>query len=135
MPDPFVMAPPSTKSTLPMIAAFAAILIAAIIALVFAKETQLISAMTLLIVALAGAFHYASPPARTTETAQPNEDQLARGIVQNRTEIIDAMAILQQEIRLLQGLNAIATEKKSLREEIAGLQTEVAALKRVVASK
>lgn len=75
----------------------------------------------------------AAKPAAESRALTPSEvAPLVRSTAESRNEIIGAMAILQQEIRLLQESINHASDAQSVRDELLRVAAEVASLKAAV---
>lgn len=92
-----------------------------------------------LVAAIAGAASlYAFSPRRKGARRQFTVAELAplnKSVAESRNEVIKAMAILQEEIRLLQDAKSNDRETRAMREELARLTAELAALKASVVIK
>jgi hypothetical protein len=131
-------APQSPKSPLPVIATLVAVGASVAVAYLLKDPTKL--AGCTFVAAIAGAgLVYAFPPRRKPEVARVlSHAELApllKGVTDSRNEVINAMAILQQEIRLLQDAKGTDKETRALREELARLSSEVTSLKHAVTAK
>lgn len=77
--------------------------------------------------ALPHVFPASTSPARAADVAE----RVSKGVLESRNEVINDMSLLQQELRRIQGA-ASGADRKSVRDEIARLHVEVAALRQVV---
>lgn len=132
-------APQSPKSPLPVIATLIAVGAATAAVFLVKDPAKLAGAAFVAAVAGAGLVH-AFPPRRKGEGApralsHAELAPLLKGVTDSRNEVINAMAILQQEIRLLQDAKGTDKETRALRDELARLAAEVASLKNAVNAK
>ncbi len=128
-----------TKSPLPLIATLGAVVLAIVAVFVVKDPTRLAGFAFVSAIGGAGLI-YAFAPLRKGEGAPralSNAElaPLLKGVTDSRNEVINAMAILQQEIRLLQDAKGTDKETRALREELARIASEVAALKNAVVSR
>ncbi len=129
-------APHPEKSPLALVVVLFAIVGAGVVGYLFPGQ---IAALALVgAVAGAGALYAFSPRAKAAVSRRFNPAELAplnKNVVDSRNEVIKAMAILQEEIRLLQDAKANDRETRALREELTRLTAELAALKAAVVVK
>ena len=132
----FIIPHMSSQRSAPSLSAIgiaALLIIAAVtVALVVKNTAILFGAVLVIAVAGTGAL-YAFFPRRPSKTIVHNNPAeiaiLHRNTQDTRNEIIGAMAILQQELRILQDARYASPETKGLREDIARVSSEIAALK------
>lgn len=132
-------APQSPKSPLPVIATIVAVGVATAAAVLVKDPSKLAGGAFVAAIAGAGLI-YAFPPRRKGDGAarvlsHAEVAPLLKGVTDSRNEVINAMAILQQEIRLLQDAKGTDKETRALRDELARLASEVVSLKNAVTSK
>lgn len=131
-------APQPPKSPLPLIVTIGAVGLAAGTAFLIKDPVRLAGCTFVASIAGAGLI-YAFPPRRKNQSAgrplgHAELAPLTKSVTDSRNEIINAMAILQQEIRLLQDAKGTDKETRALRDELARLGSEVSALKNAVVS-
>lgn len=121
----------SAQNSVTPLVVVVALIVALALAALFVTDARILTCLVAVVIG-AGLFCHHLFPANAAGQNPAGTESVARNIGESRNEVINAMSILQQEIRLLQSSNAGATEKKALRDEISHLATEIAALKQLV---
>ena len=112
-----------------MVVAVVAIL-AAVVLILFVPDSRWLAALALISSVLGVGLLYLFPSAAGDE--EDSAGPLVRTVTDSRNEIINAMSILQQEIRLLQDARKADADNKPLREELNRLAAEVVSLKQAM---
>lgn len=118
------------NSVISLIVVIAALVVACVV-VILVSDVRVLGCLTAVAVGIGVGCQYLFP-ANEEDGAKAGNDTVVRSIGESRNEVINAMSILQQEIRLLQAAGGNAADKKALRDEISHLSTEVAALKLLV---
>lgn len=112
-------------------AAFVAVCVAALLI----SDVRVLACLTSIAIGVGVGCHFLFPVGGDPKPPVPGVDPLARSLTDSRSEVLGAMSILQQEIRLLQSSSPGAGDKKALRDEVSHLAAELAALKQVVQTR
>lgn len=126
------MSAPSGKSFLPPLTAIVALGGAVVIFLAVGdgeSAARWLAAWALVVAGVAFALPYLLPASAPTGDSATT---LIGSVKESRNEVINAMSILQQEIRLLQDARKAEGDNKPLRDEVARLGGEVASLKMAI---
>ena len=122
------------KSSTGIIVALIAIVAAVILAFIV-KDDHLLAGLTFVAAITGAAATHAFAPRRPKAGPSvcpltPTEvAPLLKGVQDSRNELIGAMAILQEEIRILQDAAGSSSDSRELRDELARLRFEITALK------
>lgn len=122
---------PSLTPVIPLIVLAVSVVSACVFAAAV-SDVRVLACLTAVVVGAGVAARSLFPVPGESGEVKPGNDAVARSIAESRNEVINAMSILQQEIRLLQASGGDVTEKKAMRDEVAHLTAEVAALKQMV---
>lgn len=128
-------APQPEKSPLALVVVVLAIVGAGAAGFMF---PHLFAPLSLVVAVAGGAALYALSPRAKGALRQISPAELAplnKNVAESRNEVIKAMAILQEEIRLLQDAKVNDRETRAMREELTRLTAELAALKASVVIK